>query len=124
MVCSTAWWYGSQNPDRYIIFFTPALTYLAVEGWRSFRFGAWTWALAIAGWAGALLLQVLPWFSYSKKDGAAWPLKIVSRALHHDVSVLFPSYQVMNTAAYVWGVALAIVLLGLIYKAYQAPPEP
>lgn len=123
MVCSTAWWYGSQNPDRYIIFLTPALTYLAVEGWRSFGFSAWTWALAVAGWAGALLLQVLPWFSYSKKDGAAWPLKILGRALHFDVSALFPSFLVMNTAAYVWGAALAVLLLGLIYKAYRAPQE-
>ena len=123
MICATAWWYGAQNPDRYIIFLVPALTYLAMEGWRGFRFRSWTWGLALWGWLGALLLQVLPWFSYSKKDGAAWPLKIAGKALHHDLAGYFPSYmEPPNHAAPYWSAALCAILALLLFRAWRAAP--
>jgi hypothetical protein len=120
ILASFAWWHGDMAPNRYLICMSPMLALAAMEGWRALGSPVWARALAVLSWVQALVLAVIPWFCYSKHNGQAWPLRLLGQALQVRLTELFPSFIILNSAAWVGSIGLIVLAASLFHKAARA----
>jgi hypothetical protein len=103
-------WHGGWSPPlRYIVVFMPLLGLGCAALWERIDGGpiavatAWTIVLVAHGMA-------FPWRLFHIANGESVAGETLSSMWHSDFSRLFPSYNRLNTAAYVAAAALIVVL--------------
>lgn len=106
------WWWSAMAPNRYLVCLAPFFTLWALEAWRAWGANLAFRALATASLAWGILLAVLPWFCWSKGEGANWILRIVGQALGQDLAPWFPSFMVPRPLSWAW---VALLIGGLLW---------
>ena len=109
------WWYGDMAPARYLIPLVPLAALLAVEGFEALEPLAWPWILLGLGWVLAWVLEVLPWFCFSKKQGECWPLRLLGSALGLRLTSYFPSFIINTPQSYLWSLGLVLAAARLAW---------
>lgn len=109
------WWYGDMAPARYLIPLVPLAALAAVEGFEALEPLGWPWFLMGLGWILALVMEVLPWFCFSKKQGECWPLRLLGSALGLRLTSYFPSFIINTPQSYLWSLGLVLVAARLAW---------
>jgi|GEM_PF-6692597 hypothetical protein len=117
-------WTGPMAPARYLIALVPFLALAAVEGMEALRPARWPWVLSALSWALALVMQVLPWFCFSKGQGASWPLRILGSALGLRLTSYFPSFIINAPQSYLWSLGLVLFAVWMARRPALAGRRP
>jgi hypothetical protein len=112
MGCFTDW-HGDMAPARYLVALVPFAALASVEGAAALVPRRWPMWLAGLSWILALVMQVLPWFCFGKRQGESWPLRLVGAALGLRLTPAFPSFIINTPQSYLWALGLVLVALWL-----------
>jgi hypothetical protein len=118
------YWTGPMAPARYLVPLVPFAALAAVEGMAALRPLRWPFWLAGLSWALAMLMQILPWFCFSKRQGECWPLRMLGNALGLRLTPAFPSFIINTPQSYLWALGLVLVAIRLAWHPALARRHP
>jgi hypothetical protein len=119
-----SYWPGPMAPARYLVPLVPFAALAAAEGAAALEPLRWPLRLAALSWGLALVMEILPWFCFSKSQGECWPLRFLERPLGLRLTPAFPSFIINTPQSYLWALGLVLVAARLAWHPALARRHP